>query len=558
MKSRRYLSIIAIALMLTCVIALVACDDKNETPTSQPTSTPTEAPTEKPTETPTEKPTTQPPVDEKIAYSVEFVDYKGNTMTDFSGVVTFSDGAVAAVVTQGKASFEAVAGEYDLSFDITSADGYEFEEECTLTAENNQATISVYSRVTNTNKDFYASEYGAGYVNEGATYVKLRGVTSSEYEGERSFFIFKPQRDGIYKISVISDKEVTVGYYGGSVLTVFPNSLLDVVDNTVEYPIHKSSIGADSSVVCVIGLTTDGSAKDAVLVIERVADMPLTFADIAWEIPSINGELAEHRLTYQNKTVTLNNLDLMDEDLTLVLGDDGFYHLGDANGPIIYVRIFANVDYFGFYTDEESGLQKPNMASFATIIETGRMCRYFSDEDGNPLKKESYNEIIEKYAEAADASGIYPLDEMLEYIIKQHGEHAGWWNYESENNLYDIYGVEKPPVKNAWLFAACTVEVKDTGTNADGALKINPEGSTSLVGAADTVYFKINEKEAVNVTLTVNAGEGITVTYGGETYTPDENGKIVINVTQDKSFTINASESLEGELEVTYSYEYAE
>ncbi len=552
MKMKKYLGIIAIALILTCAVALVACDGNNEPPTSQPTS----VPTDKPTESPTEKPTQKPVDDEKTTYSIEFVNYKGETMTSFSGVITYADGTVATVVSQGKASFEAVAGEYNLSFDITSADGYEFEEECVLTAENNEAVISVYSRVTSTNKDFYASEYGAGYVNEGATYVKLRGVTSGEYEGERSFFIFKPQRDGIYKISVISDKEVSVGYYGGSVLTVFPNSLLDVVDNTVEYPIHKSSIGADSSVVCVIGLTTDGSAKDAVLVIERVADMPLTFADIPWGIPSIVGELAEHRLTYQNKVVTLKNLDLMDENLKLVLGADGFYHLGDANGPIVYVRLSAVVDYFGFYTDE--GMQKPNMASFSTIIETDRMCRYFYDEDGKPLRKESYNEIIEKYIEVADASGVYPLDEMLEYVIKQHGENSGWWDYESENNLYDMYAVEKPPVENAWLFAACTVEISDKGVDAENSLLINPEGSTALMSAGNTVYFKINEKETVSVILTVNAGEGITVVYGGETYTPNVNGQIVVRVKEDKIFTINAIEDLDDDIVVTYSYEYAE
>ena len=558
MKMKKYLGIIALILILASAIALVACDGNNKTPenpASQPTGTPTITPTETPTVKPTEEPT-QGPVDEKANYSIEFVNYKGEIMTSFSGVIMYSDGTVAAVVTQGKASFEAAVGEYNLSFDITSADGYEFEEECTLTAENNEASITVYSRVTDTNKDFYASEYGAGYIGEGATYVKLRGVTSSEYEGERSFFIFKPQRDGIYKISVISDKEVTLGYYGGTVLTVFPHSLLDPVDNTVEIKFHSSSIGADSSVVCVLGLTTDGSAKDAIVVIERIGDTPIDFIDLPWEIPQLDGDIAEHRLTYQNKVVTLKNLDLMDENLTLVLGDDGFYHLGTANGPIVYVRLSAIVDYFGYYTDE--GVQKPNMASFATIIETDRMCCFFYDEEGKPLRKESYNEIIEKYIEAADASGVYPLDEMLEYVIKKHGENSDWWNYESEINLFDLYEVEKPPVENAWLFAACIVEIADTGVDAENALTINPEGSTSLLSAGDTVYFKINEKESVNVALTVNAGEGITVTYGGENYTPDANGKIVVNVTQDKTFVINASNSLEGELVVTYSYEYAE
>ena len=551
MKVKKYLGIILAICMLVCAVTLVACDGNGETPTGEPTDAPTQTPTGEPTEDNTEAST-----DEKITYSVKFVNYKGETMTSFSGVVTYSDGTIAAVLSKGVASFEAVKGTHDVSFDVTASDGYEYEEEYQFTEENNSATITVYNKVTDTNRDFYASENGAGYVGEGATYVKLKGVTSSEYEGERSFFIFKPNRDGIYKISVISDDDVKVGYHGGTVFNVFAHSLNEVVDNRVEVQFHKSSIGKDSSVVCVIGLTSDGSAKDAVLVIERVGDMPITFADIEWDIPKLNGELSEHRLSYQNKVVTLNNLNLMDENLKIVLGEDGYYHLGSANGPIVYVRLSATVDYFGFYTDEESGAQKPNMASFTTIIETGRMCRYFSDENGNPLRKESYNEIIEAYAKVTDSSGVYPLDEMLEYVIKSHGEHAGWWNYESTNNLYDIYEVKKPPVENAWLFAACTVEISDTGVDAENALLINPEGSAALLGAGDTVHFKINEKETVNVTLTVNAEEGISVTYNGEDYTPDENGKIVINVTQDKTFTINASDSLEGELAVTYSYEY--
>lgn len=543
---KKYLAIILSLCMLVCIASLVACD-KNDTPTEAPTQAPTEAPTDAPTEAPTQ------PETEKITYSVKFVDYKNETVTSFSGVINLSNGLIVPV-SRGEASFVAEKGTYDAEFEITSSDGYEFEEEYQFTEENNEAVISVYNKVTDTDKSFYASEYGAGYVNEGATYVKLRGVTGEEYEGERSFFIFKPQRDGIYKISVITDKEVSVGYHGGNVFNIFPHSLNEVVDNTVEVQFHKSSIGADSSVVCIIGLTTDGSAKDCILVVERIADMPITEVDYEWEIPEFTGELKTHRFTYQNKQVVMTNLDLMDENLTLVLGDDGYYRLGTANGPIVYVRLSASSDYFG--VDPETGLN--NVAAFSSMMENTRLCRYFYDEDGNFIKKESYNEIFNRYLEIIDQSGVYPLDEALEYVIKQSGEQRDWWNYKSDNNLYTMYGVDQPPVENAWLFAACTIEPVDTGVDADNALLVNPEGSSSLIGAGNTVYFNVNEKPEIAVTLTVNATEGISVVYGGEEYTPDEDGVITVEITEDKLFTIVGASDLADDVVVSYTYEYAE
>ena len=237
-----------------------------------------------------------------------------------------------------------------------------------------------------------------------------------------------------------------------------------------------------------------------------------------------------------------------------MLGDDGYYRLGTANGPKVYVRLSASSDYFG--VDPETGLN--NVAAFSTMMENTRLCRYFYDEDGNFIKKESYNEIFNRYLEIIDTSGIYPLDEALEYVIKQSGEQRDWWNYESDNNLYTMYGVDQPPVENAWLFAACTIKVVDAGVDAENALLINPEGSSSLIGAGDTVYFNVNEKPEIAVTLTVNATEGISVVYGSEEYTTDEDGVITVEITEDKLFTIVGASDLADDVVVSYTYEYAE
>ncbi|MBE6547424.1 MAG: hypothetical protein E7667_00900 [Ruminococcaceae bacterium] len=574
MKFKKYIGIVLIACMLiSAMFIATACDGGNteenkktqdkekdtvtekatdDKPSENNTQQPTEQPSEDNTQQPTEKPTDNVTDGEKIDYSLEFVDYKGNTVTSMSGVMSLSNGQIAPIAN-GKASFKAEKGDYSATFELSDHD-YKCDDFCDFTEEITSVRIPVYNKVTDTNKDFYKSENGAGYVHPGATYVKLRGVTSDAYEGERSYFIFRPTRDGIYNISVISDNFVEVGYYGGTVINVYDNSLIPAVDNVVEYSIRKSSITTGDSAVCVIGLTTDGSAKDCVLVIERVADMPLSTEDLEWIVPTIEKELTPIKLSYHNKNVVLTNLDLMSPDLKLVMNEsDGYYHLGTADGPIVYVRLSATIDYFGF--DPETNA--PNLASFTTIIDTSRMCRYFFDEEGNPIRKESYNQIILAYKEMLDASGVYPLDEMLEYVIKQHGEYVGWWDSESSNNLYSMYGMSQPPVENAWLFAACIVTVEDKGTDGESALLVNPEGATSLVGASDTFYYNVNEKSnSISVELTVNAAEGISVEYDGQVYTADENGVITVTIGETRTFCIKGSADMSEPVEVVYTYAY--
>ena len=556
---KRYLSLIIALCMLVCLF--VACDKANkdeptQAPTTAPTEVPTENNTEKPTENSTEKSTeASTEAEEKVEYTLHFVDYKGETMTSFSGVMTLSGGDIAPI-TKGKATIKVTNGEYDAIFDITNGDGYEYDEEFHFSEDTPNAVITVYNKVTDTNKDFYASDYGAGYVGVGATYVKLRGVTGEGYEGQRSFFIFKPEKDGIYKVSVLGDQNVHVGYHGGTVLTIFSHSLNEVVDNSFEIEFRKSMIGADSPTVCVIGLTNDGSAKDSVLVIERIADAPLGFDDLNWQSPKLEKEPTEHRLTYQNKVVTLHNLDLFDENLKLVLGDDGYYHLGSKDGELVYVRITIPTDYFGSWSDATTGTSGSNMASFFEINETDPFCHYYTDENGLPLRKESYKDILDAYAAVTDVCGVYPLDEMLEYIIKSNGEQKNWWNYDVDYNLFTRFGLETPPVENAWLFAACTVEINDAANTEDTAAVINIDGGTSLIGKNDTVYLTVNEKPEISVTLTVNAGEGIVVLYNGAEYTPDDKGVIELTITEDKNLVIVGSESMTDKIEVSYTYDY--
>lgn len=557
MKSKKYIGI-ALAIFLSfCVLALVSCasnDTATEAPTTQPTQTPTEAPTDQPTEDNTTIP-------ENTDYTLTFVDFKGNVLTDISGIITLSDGTIVPIA-KGISSFNAKTGTYDAQINVLiGADKYELPGNCTFTYENKNVELTIYNKTAGKNNNFYANFDGAYYLYAGATKVKLDNAVTAEecrnllninmnFEGARSYFLFNPTIDGVYKISIETDGEATVGCYGGSVMNVFEHSIFPVENNEFEISVHKSMISSEGTNTYVLGITADKSVTEATIYIDRVSDVPPSILDIPWTNPTV-GVLSKHSLSYQNKIVTLNNLDLMDTNLTVVLNkNDGYYHLGTADGPLVYVRLTTPITYFG--NDDDGNVA---MSSFQNMFDGAFMGAYFYDENGNPLKKEQYNDAMAKYYEVVDASGVYPLDELLAYMIKNHGEHAGWWDSKSPNNLFDFYGADHPPVENAWLFAMCTATFEDAAEST----QTNPYvfgviGNKLLATANKTYYLALNELSTANVNkLTIKAPDGVSVVYYGVTYTP-ENGVITIRPEFGIDFKVVCDETIEGEVEVSYSY----
>lgn len=116
-----------------------------------------------------------------------------------------------------------------------------------------------------------------------------------------------------------------------------------------------------------------------------------------------------------------------------VLGDDGYYHLNDKNGPIL----FANLN--------------DSIMSLYTIINYGKLSAVFYDENGKALEVVEYTDAFIEYLDAlpTDANGnitsfYYPLTDDLIKMFKDIGNTNDWysgdnpWVYESED---------------AWLFA---------------------------------------------------------------------------------------------------------
>jgi hypothetical protein len=96
------------------------------------------------------------------------------------------------------------------------------------------------------------------------------------------------------------------------------------------------------------------------------------------------------------------------------------------------------------------------------MLERSGVSKYFYDENGNFVKKESYSECLTEYLDYVDLDeGVYPMTEDLKYIIQQRGEYVGWWNPESSSYIFkDINGLNLTDINNeiAWLLMSCYIE----------------------------------------------------------------------------------------------------
>ena len=108
--------------------------------------------------------------------------------------------------------------------------------------------------------------------------------------------------------------------------------------------------------------------------------------------------------------------------------EDGYYHLGSVDGPVIYIDLTSD---------------SPYLSSIQTICANQRMGVYVYDEFGGLLEKRSFNELFLQYGMPADATAPeapirVPLTERLADAIRTYGEKAGWWKEGSSQNIFTL------------------------------------------------------------------------------------------------------------------------
>ena len=369
----------------------------------------------------------------KIEYTVTVLDGFGAPISGVKVSFTSGSSVMAEVNTDasGKAVAKLVEGEYDVSAEV---DGSSASAKLTATAPSAELRIVSFA----TNPEFVYPDEKNGVYRIGVGSVRVPVA-----KDEMRYFFFLPSEGAVYKVYTDSGK-VEVGYYGGSFF-VSSNNTGEMDENGVmTLKVLNSQVGN----TFVIGLKSTSSAvTDCVLTIEKESDIGITDAERPWEqyiLPQTPVKRAEAKgnIHYVQITADITNIfnptGAVSEIPVYYNEKDGFYHLSSEDGPVLYVRINTKTVF---------------QEALITIANVTNIGRYFYDEQGNFVKKESYNDALIAYGAVADSNGCVPLDEDLIYILKNMGEN-GWYDMLSPNSIFADDSVFVYPY-NAWLFAVC-------------------------------------------------------------------------------------------------------
>ena len=375
--------------------------------------------------------------DGNVEYRVTLTDALGNIYNEGVIVKFLQDGqemAMQVVGQDGVAVKKLPAGTYTVELVYTDSKvTYSYDAaSAVVTAEAPALEIVLSSIADLETVPLYADEqdHEAYKIGVGCTQVKL-------HEGKRTYFLFTPEQAGNYEFGVEGDV-AAVGYYGAPHF-VQAQSAVDVVNNKVQVSVGSSSLGS----TLVIGLDANG-VDTCVLTVERIGDAIKTLEDEPWHVYQKTVELNPYTLP---AGAALKNFDLTaaTDAYHLVYNEaDGFYHLDTADGPLVLVRLSGELEF---------------MASYATILDRTGVNKYFFDENGEFIRKESYTECLLEYLPNADEDeGVYPLTEDLKYIIQQSGDHSQWWDFDGYGYIFMDEGGNKIANINkdlAWLFMCC-------------------------------------------------------------------------------------------------------
>lgn len=379
-------------------------------------------------------------------YRVTVADALGVPYT--SGViVSFCQGgqqvAMQPVDANGVAAKTLTRGDYTVELVFTGEEGqYHYEKEgLTLTAETTELTVELAMTVLGEGQTLHTpdGEALAYRVGEGSNYLPLQ-------EGKRNYFLYTPTTAGTYEFALVGEG-VTIGYYGAPHFVQGENAA-EVADNKFSMSIRADMIGSSNTGTTVLVIGVDAAGTDStVLTIQRTGDPEWSEADEPWHIYQPTVQLAAYSLPAGAKLKNFN-IKAAAADYPLVFNEaDGFYHLNDANGPLVLVWLGEDTEY---------------LACFQQILDRSGVSKHFYYENGKFIKKESYSECLLQYFDYMDeGNGVYPLTEDLKYIIQQRGDHSGWFDAESYGYLFKDENGEKIPGINSeisWLFMCCYIE----------------------------------------------------------------------------------------------------
>lgn len=373
----------------------------------------------------------------ETAYKVTVLNHDGTPASDIIVKVQKGgeDVSFKLVSPTGFATFNLPEDSYTVLIESPSGEALHYDAEAAkLTPDAPETTLTVYKASVETQSVNAPSRHGdyaafeAATVGEGLTYIPYNS-------GDYTYVVFTPTRPGIYEFTYEGEETVTVTYHGAPI-NVFESPLMETVDGKVTFPITAGSVGTTLDTTAQYVFRLEGTGNGCMFKVTRTGDVPKSPYDEPWTVPTAPADALK---PYEGITDgTLTDLDITNPALTVVQGEDGYYHLDTANGPVVFIRLSS---------------ANPYMDDFKTICSSTRMCAYLYNEDGSFDKRISYNKLVAEYLTVANEDGVVPLNDQLAEMVKTAGDYMGWWNYSDD---LDIFGDKIIDPAIAWLFA-CAV-----------------------------------------------------------------------------------------------------
>lgn len=379
-------------------------------------------------------------------YGLWIIDGQGNPVSNVIVKVMQNGEQVKMYPYNGEfLSMPLATGSYEIELDLSNLSGnYTFDASlCALTPSNRTATIRIFKTVSEEpDTSLFVGypvelDYNAYYVGAGSTLVPL---TPNDY----SYFVFSPSAAAIYTITYECDAELAIEYRGASFFTQgadLSEASEDIskYENGLALSVYASNLGNDY----VIAVKSTG-ATSCVLNIKNAGDPGTRIEDEPWT-PYLEDEAKVEEQLNMDVSGRYTTIDLTDLTVKAVYNeDDGYYHLGTADGPIIFIDLTSSSQFTNF--------------SIQIICGNQRMGAYIYDEAGNILEKRSYNELFIQYGmpDTADASVEAPirvaLTAKLAEAIQSFGNRNGWWDPDSDANLFTTTLLGAPYNQEfAWL-----------------------------------------------------------------------------------------------------------
>ena len=370
----------------------------------------------------------------ETAYKVTLQNHDGTPAQDIIVKVQKNgeDISFKVVGPTGFATFKLPEDSYTVSIESPSGKALHYDKAAAvLSPDAPEITLTVFEAAVSTQPLNAPSKKGGDYtrfdaatVGEGLTYVPYNS-------GDYTYVIFTPTRPGMYEFTYESEKTVTLTYHGAPI-NVFESPIMETVEGKVTFDITAGSVGGTPDTTAQYVFRLEGEGDGCMFKATRTGDVPKSPYDEPWVIPTAPSETLK---PYEGITDgILTDLDVTNPALTVVKGTDGYYHLNNADGPVVFIRLSS---------------ASPYMADFKKVCETARICAYLYHEDGSFDKRVSYNELVDEYLTVVNEDGVVPLNDQLADMVKTAGNYMGWWNFSDD---LDIFGDKIVDPAIAWLF----------------------------------------------------------------------------------------------------------